>query len=227
MSSEKQEPKKQSVPKKETIVVCSAHSDDFVFGAGGTIAKYTQEGKKVIAIIFSYGEKSHPWLKESIVQKMRSKETLEAGKVLGCETIFFDLKEFHFREDYQNRNVEKQLLKILTKTKPTKIFTHSSEDPHPDHKAVCAMTMEIREKLEHKPELYIYSVWNPVSFKTQYPSFYVDISKTFGDKLNALKTFRSQKFHAVYPLFIPVLFRAIKDGFKLRKLFGEHFFRVK
>lgn len=220
-------PLKQTHPKKETIVVCSAHSDDFVFGAGGTIAKFAHEGKKVIAIIFSYGEKSHPWLKESIVQKMRSKETLEAGKVLHCETIFFDLKEFHFGEDYQNRNVERQLLKILTKTKPTKIFTHSSEDPHPDHKAVYAITLDIREKLEEKPELYIYSVWNPVSFKTQYPSFYVDISKTFGEKLSALKTFRSQKFHAVYPLFIPVLFRAIKDGFKLRKLFGEHFFRVK
>ncbi len=221
------QPQKQTASRKESIVVCSAHSDDFVFGAGGTIAKYTKEGKKVIAIIFSYGEKSHPWLKESIVQKMRSKETLEAGKVLDCETIFFDLKEFHFQEDYQNRNIEKQLLKILTKAKPTKIFTHSSEDPHPDHKAVCAITAEIREKLVEKPELYIYSVWNPVSFKTQYPSLYIDISKTFSAKLNALKTFRSQKFHAVYPLFIPVLFRAIKDGFKLRKLFGEHFFRIK
>ena len=39
------------MPKKETIIVFSAHSDDFVIGAGGTIAKYTQEGKKVIAIV--------------------------------------------------------------------------------------------------------------------------------------------------------------------------------
>ena len=32
--------------KEETIVVFSAHSDDFVIGAGGTIAKYTKEKKK-------------------------------------------------------------------------------------------------------------------------------------------------------------------------------------
>ncbi len=38
---------------KQTILVFSAHTDDFVLGAGGTIAKYIQEGKTVIAVIFS------------------------------------------------------------------------------------------------------------------------------------------------------------------------------
>ena len=31
--------------RNETILVFGAHSDDFVIGAGGTIAKYAQEGK--------------------------------------------------------------------------------------------------------------------------------------------------------------------------------------
>jgi len=53
--------------KNETILVFSAHSDDFVIGAGGTIAKYTEEGKKVIAVVFSYGERSHPWNTKSFV----------------------------------------------------------------------------------------------------------------------------------------------------------------
>ncbi|MBS3169823.1 PIG-L family deacetylase [Candidatus Woesearchaeota archaeon] len=212
---------------KETIIICSAHSDDFAIGAGGTIAQYVREGKKILVLIFSYGEKSHPWLKENIVQKMRSKESLEAGKILGCEIIFFDLREFDFLEDYQKKSLEKRFLLILNKAKPTKIFTHSSEDPHPDHKAVNAITMELWQKLRQKPELYIYSVWNPVSFKTSYPSFYVNISKTFGAKLSALKTFRSQKFHAIYPLFTLILFRAMRDGLKLRKMFGEHFYRIK
>jgi len=54
--------------RKESILVFSAHSDDFVIGAGGTIAKYVREGKKVQAIVFTYGEKSHPWLKGEVVQ---------------------------------------------------------------------------------------------------------------------------------------------------------------
>ena len=91
--------------KKETIVVFSAHSDDFVIGAGGTIAKYAQEGKKVVAIVLSYGEKYHFWLKRKIVKSMRAKETEEASKLLKCRSIFFDLKEGKFLEGYQETNL--------------------------------------------------------------------------------------------------------------------------
>ena len=212
---------------KETIIVFSSHSDDFVIGAGGTIKKYTDEGKNIIAIVFSYGENSHPWLKEKIVQKMREDETFEACKILNCQTIFFDLKEMNFKKDYEKKGYQKDLLKILNNEKPTKIFTHSLDDPHPDHKAVHNITKQIYEKLKIKPELYVYSVWNPVSFKTRHPSLYINITKTFKDKLKALKTFKSQKIHVAYPLFL-LLFRAIKEGMKLKGArFAEMFYRIK
>ncbi|MBI2662575.1 PIG-L family deacetylase [Candidatus Woesearchaeota archaeon] len=212
---------------KETIIVCGAHSDDFVIGAGGTIAKYTIEGKKVIAVIFSYGENSHPWLKEEIVQKMRTKETLEASKILGCSSLFYDLKEIKFLEEYKKKGVEDKLLRLIEKEKPVKVFTHSIDDPHPDHKAVYEITCRILDKVKSsKPELYVYSVWNPVSFRTLNPVMFIDISKMFKLKLKALQTFRSQKVHIVYP-FILLLFRAIKDGLMIRKRFGEKFYRLR
>lgn len=211
--------------RNETIVVCSAHSDDFVIGAGGTIANYTSDGKKVIVFVFSYGEKSHPWLKKDIVQKMRSDEAFEASKILQCKTIFFDLREFHFLDDYEK--IEEKMVHLMKEARPSKIFTHSLEDPHPDHKAVHTITLDVFSKLkENKPELYTYSVWNPVSFKTTFPALYVDITKTFGRKLKSLKTFRSQKIHIIYPFFL-LLLRAIKEGFKIKKRFGEKFFRIR
>ena len=120
--------------KNETIIVFGAHSDDFVLGAGGTIAKYTNEGKRVITIVFSFGESSHPWLKETVIQKMRSKEALEASKILNCQTYVYDLKEFNFLEEYKIKKVDQVILKLISKYKPNKIFTHSNEDPHPDHR---------------------------------------------------------------------------------------------
>ena len=212
---------------KETILVCSAHSDDFVIGAGGTIANYTKDGKSVIAVIFSYGENSHPWLKEEVVQKMRSKETLEASKLLNCQTIFYDLKELNFLEDAKTKKVNEKFLQLIKTKKPTKIFTHSNEDPHPDHRAVHQITLNAINSLHsNHPEIYIYSVWNPVSFKTLYPALFIDITNTFKLKLQSLKTFRSQKVHVAYP-FILLLFRAVYEGFKIRKRFGEKFFRIK
>lgn len=213
---------------KETIFVFGAHSDDFVIGAGGTIAKYASEGKKVVSIIFSYGVKSHPWLKPEFVQKMRTKEAFKAGEIMRSKVIFFDLEELKFYDDYKNKNLELELVKLLERYKPAKIFTHSAEDPHPDHKDANKITFELLDKVKPNltPEVYIYSVWNPVSFNTTYPSLYVDITKTLSEKINALKAFRSQKVQIVYPFFL-LLFRAIKEGIKIRKLFGEKFFRVR
>ena len=212
--------------RKEKIIVFSAHSDDFVIGAGGTIAKYTQQKDKVLAVVFSYGEMSHPWLKQKVVHKMRYKETVDASRLLKCRSIFYDLRERKFLEDYQAKNMKETLIQLLEKERPTKIFTHSHEDPHPDHKAVHEITLEVFNELRQKPELYMYSIWNPVSFKTHYPSLYVDVSKTFSLKLKALWKFKSQKVHVLYPFFL-LMYKSIKDGMKMRTRFGEHFFRIK
>ena len=212
--------------KKETILVLGAHSDDFVIGAGGTIFNYVNQGKKVISVVFSYGEKSHPWLKEKIVQKFRSEETFEASKILGCKTIFFDLQEIKFYEEYQSKGVEKELLKLLNKEKPSKIFTHSGEDPHPDHKAINKITLGLLEKISFKPELYIYSIWNPVSIRTAHPVLYVDISNSFWTQMKALKSFKSQQIHISVPIFL-LIFRALQNGFKIGSLFAEKFYRIK
>src|SRR3989344_1527444 len=213
--------------RKETILVFSAHSDDFVIGAGGAIASYVQQGKTVRVIVMSYGEMSHPWLKGKVIQKIRSEEAFEAANVIGCKAKFFDLKEGKFEDEFKKKKIEGEILKLIKKEKPIKIFTHSSEDPHPDHRADNDITQELTEKLNYNPELYIYSVWNPVSFRTKYPSLYIKTPKTFFMKLKALNKFKSQKFQAIYPLMIMIFFRAIKDGFKIRSWFGEHFFRIK
>ncbi len=214
--------------KKETIIVMSAHSDDFVIGAGGTISEYVKQGKKVISIVFSYGEKSHPWLKEKVVQKFRIQETKDAAKALGCETVLYDMKEGKFYEEYQKKKYEKEFLELLKREKPSKIFTHSNEDPHPDHKAVHKITLELYEQLKEKPEFYIYSIWNPVSFKTQHPMLYVDITGSYKEKVKSLHAFPSQRYNAIYPLFILILFRAVRDGFKIKGAkFGESFYRIK
>lgn len=212
---------------RDTILIFSAHSDDFVLGAGSTIAKYAKEGKKVRVIVFSYGEKSHPWLKVHITKKMRAEEAFEASKILGCKTSFLDLHEFKFYEEYRQGAALRELQQIVSKEKPVKIFTHSQEDPHPDHQAVNKITLELYDGIpvNSRPEVYTYSVWNPVSFRTFYPALYVDSTKTFSTKLKALHKFHSQRIHIAYP-FLLLVFRSFKDGFHIGKRFGEHFFKI-
>lgn len=212
--------------KKETIVVFSAHSDDYVIGAGGTICSYVQQGKKVIAIIMSYGEKSHPWLKGKVVQKFRSKEAFEASRLLGCKTIFFDLQELKFKEDYQHKGIEQELLALLEKEQPMKIFTHSDEDPHPDHFALHTITLNLCSRLSYQPELYIYSIWNPISLQTRLPTLYVDTTSHIKTLFKALRSFKSQQIHISFPLLLLTL-RTLRNGFKIGTLFAEKFYRIR
>ncbi len=219
--------------KKETIIVFSAHSDDYVLGAGGTIAHYTDEGKEVIAIIFSYGEKSHPWLRARYTKEMRAKEAYEAGKILGCEIIFFDLQEFTFAEDYKAKNIEQKLLEILHEKKPVKILTHSEEDPHPDHRAVHEITKGIMKKLQGKingndaaTEVFSYHIWNPFAFRANKAQLYVDVSETHSTKLRAIKAFRSQRWNAVYPLMPIIFLRAWLGGRKIGVRYAEKFYLI-
>ncbi len=213
--------------KPKTVLICSAHSDDFVLGAGGTIRKYVTEGIKVHVMIFSYGEQSHPWLKVTEVKSMRAQETRDAAKVLGCSVEFFDLLEFKFMQGAKKQKVEQKIASHILRKKPCKVFTHSSEDPHPDHRAVNKLTLNVFSKLteKEKPDLFEYSVWNPVEFKTSLPALKVDVSKTFRKKVEALDKFPSQKFHILYPRFM-IYYRAIVEGLRMRKRFVEKFYRI-
>lgn len=218
----KQSPKKNQ---HNSIIVFSAHSDDFVLGAGGSIAKYVADGRKVRVIIFSSGERSHPWLRPSVVRKFRLKEAVQAGKILGCKVSFLGLPDQRIKAEFTPA-LAQQLRQRLQKIKPEKIFTHSSEDPHPDHRAVHQLARTLCTSLRPAVELYTYSIWNPVSFRSHFPTLYVDISSTFGKKMEALQAFPSQRFNAIYPLMILVLKRAFFGGMKIRKRFAENFYRI-
>lgn len=213
---------------KEKILILGAHSDDFVLGAGATIAKYTKEGKKVTCIVFSYGEMSHPWLKEKEVQIMREEEAHQAAKVLGCKVKFFDLKEGKFANGAEEKKTVQKIVSTIKRQKISKIFTHSIEDPHPDHQAVNKITLEAYDQIEGKlkPEVYVYSIWNPVEFKTKMPALIINVGETFGKKIEAMKKYESQKIHTIYPLFI-AFFRDIKTGLIRGKKFAEKFYRIK
>lgn len=158
----------------------------------------------------------------------RAEETYAASDILGCNTKIFDLKEGNFRNGSNTKKVLKLLEKHIAKYKPTKIFVHSKEDPHPDHKSVHALTMQLLNRIDKKniPEVYVYSVWNPFEFKTKYPALYVNVKETFEKKLEAMRAYPSQTIHVAFPVFL-LLFRAFRDGLFSGHKLAEKFYLVK
>ena len=214
--------------RRESILVLCAHSDDQILGVGGAIAKFAKEGKEVNIVIFSYGEKSHPWLKKHVIADIRIKESEQASNIVGAkQTIFFNMEEGKFKEDFDKKRVAQRLEKLVKQFKPTKIFTHSPDDPLPDHKSVSNLVLNFCKKIKFKGDVYSFDVWNTFNRKTgQYPKMVVDITKTFGTKLKALKVFQSQKIHAIAVLIGVVYWRAIKNGLWNHCRFAEVFYKI-
>ncbi len=217
--------------KKGTVLVIVAHNDDHIIGAGGTLAKYAQEGKKVRTIIFSYGESSHPHLKPKVIMERRYQESLESDKILGGSgLVYLGLKEGRFLQQFKKRGMKKKLAYLIKRQNPEKIFTLGPGDMHPDHNAVWRIMHDLIKDGTIKCDVYAFEVWSAVqTFKRDAPKLVVDVSGTCNLKLKALKAHKSQTGH-LFP-FIPALrfkmwLHALSQGWKHGCKYAEAFYKL-
>jgi len=212
---------------KEIIIVFASHADDETIGCGATIAKYANQGKKVITVIFSSGENSSPWLRKEYLTETRKEEVKKISVFLGSkQTIFFGLKDMHLTEEIENPRVKKAVINIIKHFKPTSIFTHSKYDPHKDHRAANKVVFDALYECDkkYKINVYVFEVWNVLNELK--PRMYIDVSDTFGKKIQAMKKFKSQWLY-VYLLIIPVIIRAVFSGFHAKCRFAERFYKIR
>ncbi len=209
------------------VMIICAHPDDHVIGAGGTIAKYSAEGKKVISVVCSYGEGSHPWLKERVVRKVRKRESEEAAQIVGIHReLFLGLKEGKFGEGLKDPKIQKRLKGLIRTYRVKKIFTHSIDDPHPDHSTLARFVLELTSKMK-SVEVFSFNVWNPfIIRRTTAPRMYVDITNTFHKKIKALKWFRSQN-KAMRLVFGGIFIGALINGLRNGTSYAEGFVKLK
>lgn len=208
-----------------TDILCIvAHPDDEVVGMGGTILKCLEEGKSVATIIFSYGEKSHPHIKEKIIARTRVGETKKLDEMLNRGSIFFGLTEGKITEEAETLDVTKKLANLIKKHKPKKIFTHTSSDPHRDHRAVNKIVEDALKQVAYKGELLTFEVWNITGESS--PAVYVDITPYFRKKLALMRIYESQR-HFIYALIVPVITRARLYGRKNNCRYAEKFYKIK
>lgn len=213
---------------KETVICFCAHSDDQIFGPGGTLAKYAKEGNNIITIIFSYGQLTHPHLKDDVVISMRVNESIKANEVIGGgQVLFLGLSEGKFLQEAKEKRVYTKIKRIVQEYKPAKIFIHSQDDPHPDHRAVHQIVSAVIDAIPYHGPVYAFDIWNPFALRKRgEPKLYVDISDTFRTKIKALKVFESQKL-ALFSLLWSIYVRAIVHGFFHKCRFAERFYKIR
>ena len=182
--------------KDQRLLVVSGHAADYVWRAGGTIAKYIKHGAPVKVIVLSCGVRGEsndlwkqPGQTAEKVEEIRKAESMAAAKCLGIEDI-----EFWGLQDYYMHLEDDALIDRLAKTirefKPYHIITHGPIDLlNPDHDAVNkfvfkASVLAISNGVKY--EGY------PTSKQTFKPEVIIDITETMEMKKAAMNCFKAQ-----------------------------------
>ncbi len=118
----------------KNILILAPHTDDGEFGCGGSIARFTEEGKEIYYAAFSVCEKSVP---KGFPKNILEIEVKEATKVLGIKPENLLIYRYPVREHPQNRQkILEDMVLLKEKIEPDLVFMPSSSDIHQDHHTV-------------------------------------------------------------------------------------------
>ena len=216
--------------RKENLIVFAAHPDDEALGCGGTIKKLSRK-YNIISVFFTTGITSRSSTKSDHKINNLKKNCIKCNKILGVKkVIFFDLQDNKL-DIYPRLDIIKKIEIILSKYKPSVIFTHYFEDLNIDHEIVSKSVVTScrpSKKNSSIKKIYFFETlsnteWS-VNRKFQ-PNYFSDISKFINFKIKAMSKYKTE----LQPKPMPRSLENIKNLAKLRgseinKEFAEAFF---
>ncbi len=186
------------------VMVVVPHADDAEIGAGGTVARWTREGKNVIYVICTNGDKgtSNPNMKPEELAKIREQEQLAAAKLLGVKEVIFLRYPDQTLED--TPEFRKELVRLIRMYKPETVVT---VDPyrryifHRDHRITGRVTLDAifpsARDVHSYPDLLTqglqpHKVKEVLLWGSEESNHHSNITDTFDIKIDALRCHKSQ-----------------------------------
>ncbi len=191
-------------PQYETYMWVVAHPDDLEFSSAGTVAKFAKEGKRIILIQVTSGDRGtadRSFTPETLAET-REAEQLESAKRLGVtEVVFLREPDGAVVPDLQLRE---RITRMIRTYRPDVVITHDPFRPyamHPDHRAVGTAAHDAvypmaRDHLYYPDHLDSglepHKTAETWYFGSEVPDLHIDITDTFDDMVHALRAHKSQ-----------------------------------
>ncbi len=171
----------------KNIVIVAAHPDDELLGAGGTLAKLINHGYRVVTVIMANGrpEEDHHMREFAI----------KANQRLGIQEVVFLGRNNLELESYPLHLLAKNIEDLFVKYEPGTVFTHHYGDLNRDHQITFQAVITAARPLPGKDpaELVCFEIVSSTEWtqstddKAFKPNYYVEISGTINDKIEALR----------------------------------------
>ena len=195
------------MPEPAYAMVVTAHPDDAEFSVAGTVARWVKEGKDVVYVVCTNGDKgtSDPDMKPALLVKIREQEQLAAARVLGVREVIFLRHPDQGLED--TPEFRKQIVRLIRMYRPEVVAT---SDPylrymwHRDHRITGQVILDAvfpyaRDVLAY-PDLMLeglkpHKVKEVLLWAAEDVNYLSDITDTFDLKIAALRCHQSQVGH--------------------------------
>lgn len=191
------------------IMVISPHPDDLDFGCSGTMAKWAKEGKEIVYILITSGDKggSDFSLDPESFRGVRESEQREAALIVGVkELVFLRYKD---GEVENTTELRRDLVREIRRYRPEVLITMDPANrnfdnhylSHRDHRQTAEAVFDAVYPAAGNPFFFPelirggfepHSVKELLFFGTANPNIWSDISDTIEIKLKALFCHRSQ-----------------------------------
>lgn len=195
------------------LLVIGAHSADFVWRAGGTIALTTAQGGSATVIALSYGERGEsgelwkePGQTIENVKRIRHEQASAAAAILGADFQCFDLGDYPLTI---TASFMERLTDLFREMEPHIVLTHTPLDPfNPDHPVACQAVQRARLlasgagvasafKNITPPDLYYFEPHQPELCEFN-PNTFVDITAVMERKRQAMAEMQAQSYLQTY-----------------------------
>jgi bacillithiol biosynthesis deacetylase BshB1 len=216
------------------LLAVAAHRDDAELSCGGTLAKAARQGYKTAILDLTQGEMGTRGSAE-----LRASEASRAAEVLGVTAREnLGLPDAGIENTPEAREL---LARAIRRFRPRVVIAPAAEGRHPDHGAAAKLVRDAcfvaglakiaPDAPKHRPHKIVHAVAHRQDF--QRPTFVVDISEEFEQKLAAIRCYVSQfdgvtQGGEVYPngesLYDVVRHYAAYYGSLIRTRYGEPYF---
>jgi 4-oxalomesaconate hydratase len=195
------------------LQVIGAHSADFVWRAGGAVAKAVSLGGVAEVIALSYGERGESgelWKQEGQttvnVKRVRHVEAERAAAHLGASFRCLDLGDYPLDIDGQ---ALMRIADAIREFAPDVLITHTDTDPfNPDHPVAHAAVARARSlaagagvpsqfAIVKPPQLFLFEPHQPELCNFR-PTVHVDVTAVWEQKLAAMGEMHAQSYLQTY-----------------------------
>lgn len=192
------------MPEQAQVMVITPHPDDAEFGVAGTVARWTGEGKDVIYVVCTNGDKgtSDTSMKPEELARIREQEQLAAAKLLGVREVIFLRHPDQTLED--TSEFRKEIVRLIRMYKPETVVTtdlYRRYIWHRDHRIASRVTLDAifpyaRDFLAYpdllEKGLQPHKVKEVLLWGAEEPNYRSNITDTFDIKIAALRCHKSQ-----------------------------------